>query len=250
MQGVVACEALYNLIERLAPAATIRYIPAELHEFPINVPLESDIHDRVQDAVSELVEAGCEPIVVSYAMDQETRTSLRSMDAEVVVSDEADCISTVLPQDYAQSGEKKAPRSLYLTRGWIDCGVDGYKLYRAYRDDLDDLLESFEEAAARHDDLRVSWHTGDRFNRAHTEQRGVSRELIDGFFYEIVKYYDRVVLVDTGDLYEFHHSYAEAVRAFISGLRQDQGDGEPITLTTIEAELSGIRSLLEDTSGD
>ncbi len=250
MQGVVACEALYNLIERMAPAATIRYIPAELHEFPVNVPVESDIRDRVHAAVTGLVDAGCDPIVVSYAMNPDTKRHLRSMDDAVVVSDAADCISTVLPEGSSHFGENKSPHSLYLTRGWIDCGVDGYKLYRAYRDDLDDLLHSFDEAAARHDDLRVTWHTGDRFNQARLNRLGTSDELVDRFFHEVVAYYDRVVLVDTGDLYAVHRNYAESVRSFIARLRQAEGDGDSVTLTTLETDMSGLRSLLEGPPDD
>lgn len=244
MPGVVACEALYNLIERLIPEATIRYIPAELHEFPINVPVESDIQARVNVAVDDLVQAGCERIVVSYSMDEATRASLHTSHGDLAISKEADCISTVLPPRSSPYGEKKAPRTLYLTRGWIDCGVDSYKLYHAYRDELDELIQSFEEAGNRHDDLRVSWHTGDRFARARERRHGVSSELVDRFFYEIVQHYDRIILVDTGDLHEFHHTYAEEVQGFIERIRRLEGDDQSVILSILDGDVSKLRRLL------
>lgn len=227
MRGIVACEALYNLVERFCPDAAVRYVPAELHEFPVNVPLEGAIADRVQaaiDELDELDEQSLDAIVVSYATSGPGEWEL-SASTPLVVSDAADCVSTVLPERENEYGENKAPNTLYLTRGWIDCGVDCYKLYRAYRGDVDALVGDFEEAAARHSDLRYSWYRGDRFERAVDRLAAASEGIADEFFHSVVRYYDRVVLVDTGDLYEFHHDYAGHVRWFVERLRREYGDG-------------------------
>lgn len=244
MRGIVACEALYNLVERLAPQATVRYIPAELHEFPVNVPLHAEVGERIQAAIDDLESIGCDPIIVSYSMDAATRNALKSTDAKLIISDEADCVSTVLPDSRNEYGERKATGTLYLTRGWIDCGVDGYKLYRAYGDDLDSLIDRFDAAEDRHEDLRITWHQGDRFTRSMDTQP-VSDGLLDGFFHEIVQYYDRVALVDTGDLYEIHHEYATLVQQFVSQMKQSQGDDPETSLTHIDGDLSRFTTLVE-----
>ncbi|MFB6361913.1 MAG: DUF1638 domain-containing protein [Halobacteriales archaeon] len=242
MPGIVACEALYNLVDRFAPDAAVRYVPAELHEFPVNVPLPEAIHDRVQAAIEELDTPEVERIVVSYALgDAESELSTRH--AALEVSAAADCVSTLLPAGENEFGENKAPATLYLTRGWIDCGVDSYKLYRLYRDDLTELLAQFEAAADRHEDLRYTWHRGERFEQARQRPAPASAGLADDFFRSIVEHYHRVVLVDTGDLYSFHHEYAEAVRDFIVGLRTEQRRAE-VDLTIVDAETEAFEALL------
>jgi len=244
MRAVVACEGLYNLVERFAPDAQVRYLPAELHEFPVNVPLEETIVQRVQTAIEALDGPATDAIVVSYGMAGADRATLSSRHAELVIAEPADCVSTVLPAEGGSYGERIAAGTLYLTRGWIDCGVDSYKLYRAYRDDVDELLEDFETAAADHRDMRVRWHRGDRFERA-VERRSVpSKGTLDDFFRSVVQYFERVVLVDTGDLHEFHHEYAERVRGFVERLRPGTATEEGVDLTVIEGDTGGFRDLL------
>lgn len=242
MPGIVACEALYNLVERFAPDAPVRYVPAELHEFPVNVPLEEEIGRRVQAAIDELDGPGVETVVVSYAMADATREGLTTEHAALRVAADADCVSTVLPDRDGAYGENKAPHTWYLTRGWIDCGVDGYKLYRAYRGDLEALLGTFETAAADHPDLRVGWPDGDRFARAVDRPTPVPDQRLDAFFGEIVGYYDRIVLVDTGDLLPIHHEYAERVREFVAGQRAPEA--EAVELAVTDAHTDRFEALL------
>lgn len=242
MPGIVACEALYNLVERFAPDAPVRYVPAELHEFPVNVPLEEEIGRRVQAAIDELEGLGVETVVVSYAMADATREGLTTEHATLRFSADADCVSTVLPDRDGPHGENKAPHTWYLTRGWIDCGVDGYKLYRAYRGDLEALLARFERAAADHPDLRVGWPDGDRFGRAVDRSTPVPVQRLDAFFGEVVGYYERVVLVDTGDLLPLHHEYAERVREFVAEHRSSEA--EDVELAVADAHTDRFEALL------
>lgn len=245
MRGIVACEALYHLVERFSPDAEVRYIPAELHEFPVNVPLEAAIGDRVQAAIDELDEPSRDVIVVSYAMTDAGRRQLTAQHVPLVVSEEADCTSTVLPTATGEYGENKETSTLYLTRGWIDCGVDSYKLYRAYRGDLDDLLSEFEAAADRYSDLQYTWHRGERFERAADRQVPASSDPAESFFRSVVAYFDCVALVDTGDLYEVHHEYAERVRRFVEDLRQSGDSRGPVELTVVEGQTDRMAELLE-----
>jgi hypothetical protein len=243
MPGIVACEALYNLVERFAPDAAVRYVPAGLHEFPVNVPVPDDIHDRVQTAIDELDVPTRKEIVVSYALEG-TGGRLSAEHSSLTISPAADCISTVLSAGTNEFGEKKAQGTLYLTRGWIDCGVDSYKLYRTYRDDLEEVLSQFEVAGDRHQDLRVSWHRGDRFQQARDRPAPASGALVDDFFRSIVDHYEQVVLVDTGDLYPFHRQYAEQVQRFIEELHTDSRAEDAVELRVRPGSTAGFRRLL------
>lgn len=244
MRGVVACEALYPLVERFAPEAPVRYVPAELHEFPINVPLDTAIADRVQAAVDDLEGGGPDRIVLSYARTGSGVTGVRSRQAQLVVSRLADCTSTVLPGGDNEYGENKDSGTLYLPRGWIDCGVDSFKLYAAYRGEMDRLVERFDKARTAHPTLRVTWQDGERFARAAARDRTPSPDAVDRFFHSVVQYYDTVALVDTGDLYDVHRDYAERVRDFIQRLRREFGSGRTVELVTLEGRTDRFESLL------
>lgn len=245
MRGIVACEALYHLVERFAPDAEVRYVPAELHEFPVNVPLEAAIADRVQAAIDDLDDPSLDRLVVSYATNDSVRAGLSAAHAPLVVSEAPDCTSMVLPDRETEYGEDKAPGTLYLTRGWIDCGVDSYKLYAAYRGEVDDLVTAFEEAADRHPDMRHSWRRGERFERAVDRGGPADRGTADAFFGSVVQYYERVALVDTGDLYEFHHEYADRVRGFVERLQRQRGDESGVELTHTAGDTARFEALLQ-----
>lgn len=244
MRGIVACEALYPLVERFAGDDPVRYIPAELHEFPINVPLDTDIGDRVQAAVDELDGSGVDTIAVSYARAGGGLVGVRSRETPLLVSRRADCTSMVLPDSRNAYGENKATRTLYLTRGWIDCGVDSYKLYKAYRGELDEIRKRFETAKRDHPSLRVTWSEGERFSRAASRSRSPSTDTIDRFFHSIVRYYDTVALVDTGDFLDLHHEYAKAVTAFIERLRREYGSASQVGLQTVEGVTERFQQLV------
>jgi hypothetical protein len=243
MRGVVACEALYPLVERFAPQAPVRYLPAELHEFPVNVPVDTAIGDRVQSAVDDLDHPALEAIAVSYATSGAGLSGISSQHVPLLVSKADDCTATVLPHDERDAGENKAAGTFYLTRGWIDCGVDSYKLYKAYRGEIGDLVDRFEAAREADPALRVSWPDGDRFHRARQITPG-STGTLDRFFHSVVQYYDRVTIVDTGDLHPIHHDYAEAVRSFIERLRNEFGSGERVELSSIDGRTDRIEALL------
>ncbi|MFC7046126.1 DUF1638 domain-containing protein [Halobacteriaceae archaeon GCM10025711] len=164
------------------------------------------------------------------------------------VSRADDCISLFTHRvEQWTMGEPKAFGTYYLTRGWIDAGVDSYKLYRAYRGEEAALLDWFDRAASRHPDLRVTWPDGDRYAAALERGYELSPDLVGRFFHEVVQYYERVKLVDTGRLYEFHHEYAATVRSFVEDLSAEHGDGHTVDLQVIDGDRSLLESFLEAT---
>lgn len=242
MLGVVACEALYPAVERLVPDAAVRYVPPELHEFPANVPDERSLSAAVQARVDALDDPSLDRIAVCYALGG---AELRSTHAPLVLSRADDCVSQLLgPGEPTATGEPKAAGTYYLTRGWIDAAVDAYKLYRAYRGEADALLARFEAAAADHPDLRVSWADGEAYARAVAAADRVTAEQAGRSVHEIVGYYDRVALVDAGDLHDVHREYAESFRAFLESLSADHGDGHAVEWAVVEGDLSPLRETL------
>lgn len=245
MVGVIACEALYHEVDRLREddrfcEAAVRYVPQELHEFPVNVPDESAIRTTVQAAVDDLDEVDRSRIVVAYARG-EWIESIRSAHTPLVFVPIDDCVSAVLDEPVsAETGEAKASGTYYLTRGTIDCGVDGYKLYAAYRGEVQDLLARFERARERHPDLRITWADGERFAAAVARDRRPSAERVGAVFHEVFGGFDRVELVDTGRLYDFHREYADSVRGFVERLSAEYGDGHAVELAIVDGETTPL----------
>jgi len=273
MIGVVACEALYNAVGRLAPDATVRYVPPDRHEFPVNVPDETAVASALQRRIDAVDDPALDRIVVAYADDGESLVGLRSAHAPLVVARSTDCISTFLPAEPSNAGsdaasngtsnaasngtpktasdaagvaagERKAPGTYYLSRGWIDCAVDACKLHAAYTGTERELLEPLERAAAAHPDMRVTWNEGPLYERALEAREGVGPDQIGRFVHRIVRYYDTVALLDTGDLYEAHREYAERFRAFVERLSREHGDGHRVELATVDADHALLRTLL------
>jgi hypothetical protein len=248
MLGVVACETLYSELNALAAELDldldVRYVPQELHEFPVNVPQETAIADAVQSRIDDLDRPELDRIVVSYATSGGGIRGLVSEHAPLVVSTADDCISSFIyrTEDWSM-GEPKEFGTYYLSRGWIDCGVDSYKLSKAYEGTDDELVARFEAAAADHPDMRVTWADGDLFATA-LEQRDLEGEQAGRFFHKVLEYFRRVKLVDNDNLYDFHHEYAESFRAFVERLSAEHGDGHDVSLEVIDGDLHLLRSLL------
>lgn len=244
MIGIVACESLYSQIERIAPDARVRYVSPSLHEFPTNVPDDAVIFDQLQTRIDELDDPALDRIVVSYANSSDGLTGLRSKHAPLIVSRADDCTSTLLSGSPGEWGERKTFGTYYLTRGWIDCGVDSYKLYKGYLGEIDEVRAPFEQAADTHPDMRVTWAESERFQRAVEKGQTASAETVGRFFHNVVQYYDRVALVDNGDLYEVHHEYADTLRSFYEQLAREHGASRSVEVSVIDGDDRFLRRLL------
>jgi hypothetical protein len=254
MLGVVACGALYreveSLLEELDRDADVRYVPQELHEFPVNVPVERDIAAAVQSRIDALDRPEIDRIVVTFARSGGGVAGVSAESTPLVVSTADDCIATfVHGVEPWTMGEPKEFGTYYLSPGLIDRGVDSYKLYSGFVGEDDDLLARFEAAASDHPEMCVDWHEGDVFARA-LETRELDAEQAGRFFHQILRYYERVKLIDTGQLRPFHREYAESFRAFVADLSEAHGDGHEVTLTTIDGDLSLLRTLLTTRPGE
>ncbi|MDR5672057.1 DUF1638 family protein [Halalkaliarchaeum sp. AArc-CO] len=244
--GIVACETLYAELEQIAPDATVRYVPQEYHEFPVNVPRNAEITELIDRYVRELEDAGVDRILLLYDADDEALSGIQTRQVPLFRSRAGDCVSVFLHGiEPLEFGERKASGTYYLTRGWIDRGLDAHKLYRGFLGEGEQLIEQFDRANAEPDELRISWPDTGGFERAVERGQGMSREAIGRFFHDVVGFYDRVVLTDTGTCLEFHREYAESFRTFVAELSAEHGDGHDVTLSIVDGDTSVLESLVD-----
>lgn len=245
MLGVVACETLYSEIERLAPDAQVRYVPQSLHESPLSLPDEAAMTRAVQGRIDDLDGPRMDRIVVVYANGHGELAGIESTHAPLVVSRADDCVSLFTHRTEPWTmGEPKAAGTFYLTRGSIDRGVDAYKLRAGLLGETTDLRERFEDAAATNPDLRVTWPEDDSFREMVERRQEMAQEQVERFLHEVLDYYDRVKLVDTGALYDVHEWYAGEFAAFVERLSAEYGDGHPVEWEVVEGDLGLLRTLL------
>ena len=252
MQGIIACETLYDEITRLAPEASVRYLPHDLHEFPVNVGDDRKIGAYVREAIESLEADGVDSIVIAFAGTNGLE-GLHTDQVPVAVSLADECVSTFRYREYdAETNETKETGVYYLTRGLIDRAVDGYKLACAYKEELDSLESEFEVAAGSHPDLRIDWQDSALFERAVAQGGGMSNEAVDRFFGSVLGFYHTVELVDTGGLYDIHEWYAGALADYITRVSgssgQERTDGpaerDGVTVRTVDGDLGLLETLL------
>lgn len=242
MNGIVACETFYPELARIDPDADIRYIPQWYHEFPIHTPESEVAHDLLQERVDELETQGVDRIIVLYS-DPKALEGLLTETVPLHVYQGGDCIEIFLPGEPTGPGvERKNGGTYYLTRGWIDVGVDSYKVYHAYAGRLDELRKQFEQAKQDNPGMRVSWPESEKIEQAaarsesmRTDPAALLRTVIDA--------YRHVVLIDTGRLEPFHHEYAASFQSFLAETIPEDGPRD-VDLTVVDGTLETLRAVL------
>ena len=243
MNGIVACETLYSDLPRIDPDAEIRYVPQWYHEFPIHTPESATAHELLQERIDALEAQGVDRVTVLYH-DPDALEGLRTETVPLHVYRGGDCIEIHLSNPPTGPGEeRKNGGTYYLTRGWIDVGVDSYKVYHAYAGRLDELAERFDEAERADSEMRTSWLDSEKIERAaaraesmRTDPAALLRTVMDA--------YRHVVLIDTGRLTPFHHEYAASFRDFLAEVIPEEGPRE-VDLTVIDGDLERLRTILE-----
>lgn len=242
MNGIVACETFYPELGRIDPDAEVRYIPQWYHEFPIHTPESERAHELLQKSIDELEELGVNRVTVLYS-DPAALAGLSTKKVPLHVYRGGDCIEIYLDgEPTGPSGERKDGGTYYLTRGWIDVGVDSYKVYHAYAGQFEELKERFAQAERADPDMRVSWPKSKKIARAakrsdsmRTDPASLLRTVID--------VYRQVVLIDTGQLQPFHHEYAESFQSFLAEIIPEDGPRD-VSLTVADGQLETLRSVL------
>lgn len=244
MLGIVACETLYDELRRSAPDAVVELIPQWYHEFPIHAPESERIHDAIQERIRTLEGAGVDEILVLYH-DPDGVAGIRTSDVPLYVHHGGDCIELFLTdRPKGPHGERKAAGTYYLTRGWIDVGLDCYKVYKAYGGELDEVIGRFEDAQEKHPDLRVTWPRSERIEQATARSESM-RTPPETLVRDVVSCYHHVVLLDTGNLYPFHQKYAEEFCEFVAEVGGDDSPSASVSLSVMNGEHTRLEQILD-----
>jgi hypothetical protein len=243
MHGIVACETLYPEVADLAPDAAVRYLPHDLHEFPIHVGDDREIGPHVESAIAELEAEGVSSIRLAFA-GTTGLAGVRTEDVPLGVSLADDCISQFrYDADTTATGEVKEAGVYYLTRGTIDRAPDVYKLYLAFQGRADELTARFGEAERTHPDLTIDWAESRLYERARDRGAGMSSDSVDRFFASLLGYFDAVELVDTGSLYDVHEWYAGEVRDFLASLPTENAGNRSVDCRIAAGDRGLLREL-------
>lgn len=237
--GVVACSTLYAELDTIDRSIEGRFVPQELHETPIDPGDRETAHERVQTAVDELSELVTDRIAVAYARSEGELADITARRVPLVVWRVADCI------DGVRARSAKDPRTFYLTRGWIDRGIDPYKLYLAYTGEVSSLVAWFDRETEAHDDVEVTWQTGERFRRAVEQGTKGTTAPVDAHFRHQLSFFNSVELIDTGTLHPFHRRYAERFAAFLEDLQITEGNPPPVDVRVRSGDLTLLETMLQ-----
>lgn len=244
MLGIVACEALYAELPTDDPSVAVEFVPQWYHEYPIHAPESETIHDLVQEGIDRLEARGVDAILVLYH-DEEGMAGLQTAETPLHVFYGDDCIDIFLTANSRNRfGDRKATGTYYLTRGWIDVGLDAYKVYRAYAGTLDELAAQFRAAQTDNSGMRISWLDADRI--AHAAERSEQmRSDPASLLRDVVSCYSQIRLIDTGTLLPFHHTYAEQFREFVSDVGSVNGSMD-VSLQVSSGDRSLLANLLTE----
>ncbi|MDZ7849525.1 MAG: DUF1638 domain-containing protein [Halodesulfurarchaeum sp.] len=242
MNGIVACETFYPHLGRIDPDAEVRYIPQWYHEFPIHTPESERAHELLQDRIDELEGEGVDRVTVLYS-DSAALEGLVTETVPLHVYRGGDCIEIFLFGEPRGPGEeRKDGGTYYLTRGWIDVGVDSYKVYHAYAGKLDELRERFDQAERADPEMRVSWPESQKISQAATRSESMRTDPA-AILRTVIDAYRHVVLIDNGELQPFHHEYAESFRTFLAETIPEDGPRDT-DLTVVDGQLETLRTVL------
>lgn len=246
--GCVACTSLYDVIERSDHAVDTRFVRQELHESPVDPGDDDRIAERVQRAIDDLEGSGRSPIAICYSTAGNGLADIRSASTPLRIWTVEDCTSALLAGETKADSRLKEPHTYYLTRGAIDRGLDPLKLYLGQTGDDGQLIESIRSAAARHPDMVVDWFEGERYRGLSESGSKSESEVRLRVFAELLGYYRRVVLLDTGTLHPYHHEYADRFGSFLEDVHRSVGRPTTVSVTHTDASDVLVRSMLRETT--
>lgn len=166
--------------------------------------MEQHLHDRpeimrkkLQEEIDK-VSSDYDKIILSYGLCSNGVVGLKSDEHEIIIPRVDDCISLFLGSRERYIEEfKKDPASYYLCKGWIEYGGDPYRAYLAWTGQKTNLPEEW-------------FINEERYGRKYDEV--TARMLIA----EMLKNYNRIVLINNNDLEKIHIDYAKDMVNFIS----------------------------------
>lgn len=182
---VIACSMMKDELTALnSPGVRFEFLETGLHRTPDKMP------PAIQEKINQ-VDGSSDYVVLGYGLCGNGIVGVKAGKQPLVIPKAHDCISLLLgSRETYRREQKKAPGTIYLTKGWIDEGKPP--------------LVAFEEYVQRLGKEKAEW--GIRIEYEH---------------------YTRVVLVDTGAFdMAFYRNQARANAAFL-GLAYSEIKGSP-----------------------
>ena len=186
--------------------------------------LEQHLHDtpdimrkKLQEVIDEVSDK-YEKIVLGYGLCSNGVVGLRSDKHEIIISRVDDCISLFLGSKERYIEEfKKDPATYYLCKGWIEYGGDPYRGYLVW--------------TGQEDKIPKEWFRGkERYGKKYDEP------IAKFLFFEMLKNYNRVVLINNNDIDKIHRDYTKDMVTLMS---------EVLKKEIIFTEMKGSFILLE-----
>ena len=124
---VIACSVMKDELKALSPAGVqLEFMDIALHRTPLTMP------HRIQEKIHQ-ADSGIDYIVLGYGLCGNGVLGVRAEKQPLVVPLAHDCIGIFLGSSRARHREQdKAPGTYYLTRGWIDEGINPLALLDEY----------------------------------------------------------------------------------------------------------------------
>lgn len=217
----VVCEVMKNdfiKMSKIKKDNNLDYIFLEqqLHNTP------DIMRKRLQEEIDKIGES-YEKIILGYGLCSNGVTGLISEKHEIIIPNVDDCISLFLGSKEKYLEEfKKEPATYYLCKGWIEYGGDPYRGYLVW--------------TGQEDKIPKEWlNNKEMYGRRYDE--ATAKSLVT----ELLKNYNRIVLINNNDIEEIHIKYAKDMVAFISELLDRQ---------IIFTEIKGSPKLLEKIFSD
>lgn len=191
------------------------FLEQQLHNTP------DIMRERLQKEIDKIDERYGK-ILLGYGLCSNGVTGLMSEKHEIIIPKIDDCISLFLGSKEKYLEEfKKDPATYYLCKGWIEYGGDPYRGYLIWTGREDKVPKEY---------LNNKEMYGRRYDEA------TARLLVT----ELLKNYNRIVLINNNDIGEFHRKYAEDMVAFLSELLNKQ-----IVFTEIKGSSDLIKKIFD-----
>ncbi len=193
------------------------FLEQHLHDKP------NRMRDRLQEEIDK-IDNKYENIILAYGLCSNGVVGLKSDKHKIIIPKIDDCISLFLGsrEKYVEQF-KKDPATYYLCRGWIEYGSDPYRAY---------LLNTGQE-----DKIPAEWIG----NKERYGIRKVDQETSKYLIVQMMRNYNRVLLIDNNDLEEKHRNYAREMVDFLTRIL-----GKKIRLVEIKGSSRLLKKLFQN----
>jgi hypothetical protein len=195
----IVCDVMKGDFERIKSAKEtdnldVVFLEQHLHDTP------DKMRQKLQETIDD-IDDSYDKIILGYGLCSNGVVGLRSEKHDIIIPKVDDCISLFLgSKEKYMEQFKKDPATYYLCKGWIEYGSDPYRGY---------LVNTGQE-----DRIPSGWIR----NRERYGTRKMDEETSKFLIAQMMRNYNRVLLIDNDDLEDVHRQYAKDMVDFLSSL--------------------------------